>query len=135
VHGRNRTFAWHLAAYPVSLRLGLPVLPLHHHAHVKIEIGCNTLWSAHRFERLSNTSSIHIPTPKNARNSYCNFCFQLHYRRNRTFFSGRRQHQSSHGIEPYFPPGFHRNRTGYTNIVHVKTEQPPFIAPSLTQAS
>ena len=35
MHRRNRTFAWHLAAYPVSLRLGLPVLPLHHYAHVK----------------------------------------------------------------------------------------------------
>jgi hypothetical protein len=49
-------------------------------------------------------------------------CFQLHYRRNRTFFSGLCQHQSTHGIEPHLPPGFHRNRTGYTNTVHVKTE-------------
>ena len=32
------------------------------------------------------------------------------------------RYQAAHGIEPCFPPGFRRNRTGITSIVHVKTE-------------
>ena len=32
------------------------------------------------------------------------------------------RYQAAHGIEPCFPPGFRRNRTGITSIVHVKIE-------------
>ncbi len=37
-------------------------------------------------------------------------------------FQTNARYQAAHGIEPCFPPGFHRNRTGITSIVHVKIE-------------